>query len=150
MTDLTVNEIIRVLKNNYIGHLGFIAQLVPNVLPITYYYDEPDNTIISYSSEGYKIDAMRKNSLVCLQVEDIVSNYNWQSVLAYGTFEELSGADAKQKLHSFTEGVKGVVLRKENREAEFINEFSSKMYSRGSPIVYRVKINDFIGKRKET
>lgn len=150
MTNLTDNESIRLLKNNYIGHLGFISQHRPYVLPITYYYDKENNSLISYSADGHKIDAMRKNTAVTLLVEEIKSSYNWQSVMVHGTFEELQGPDAKFKLHQFTEGIKSLILHKENRETEYISEFSSKLYSRGNPTVYRIKILEITGKRKET
>ncbi|TFG74082.1 MAG: flavin mononucleotide-binding protein [Flavobacteriales bacterium] len=150
MTDLTSNEGIRILKNNYIGHLGYISQSEPYVIPITYYYNPSDNTIISYSEEGHKINAMRKNGSVSLQVEEIVSNSNWQSVLAHGTYEEIKGSNAKHLLHLFAEGVKNILNVKEHKHPEFISEFSSKTYSGGVPVVYRIKIRDIKGKRKET
>jgi nitroimidazol reductase NimA-like FMN-containing flavoprotein (pyridoxamine 5'-phosphate oxidase superfamily) len=93
---------------------------------------------------------MRNNNAVSLLVEEIISSNNWKSVMAHGTFEELHCSDAKFKLHQFTEGVKGLILRKEHRETEFISEFSSKLYSRGAPTVYRIKILEITGKRKET
>jgi|SRR5665811_1306574 len=150
MTDLTTTECINLLIDNYSGHLGFIAKDSPFVPPISYYYDRQDHEIISYSAEGHKIDAMRKNPSVSLVVEKIQSVYNWQSVLVHGTFEEIKGTSAKQKLHRFTEGVKGVILSKEERKTEFISEFSSKLYSHGVPVVYRIKILEMTGKRKET
>ncbi len=150
MRDLTTSECINVLIDNYNGYLGFIARKSPYVLPISYFYDQEDHAIISYSAAGHKIDSMRKYPTVSLAVEEIESVYNWQSVLVHGTFEEIEGASAKQKLHKFTEGVKGLILRKENRETEFISEFSSKIYSRGVPVVYRIKILEMTGKRKET
>tara|TARA_R110002050_G_scaffold255741_2_gene394538 strand:- start:23808 stop:24305 length:498 start_codon:yes stop_codon:yes gene_type:complete len=150
MTNLTTSESIRLLRNNYTGHLGYISQQQPYVLPITYYYDKDDHSLISYSADGHKIEAMRKNAAVTLLVEEIKSSNNWQSVMAHGTYEELKGADAKFKLHQFTEGVKGLILSKENRETEFISEFSGKLYSRGIPTVYRIKILEITGKRKET
>ena len=70
--------------------------------------------------------------------------------MVHGTYEELQGPDAKFKLHQFTEGVKDIILRKEKRETEYISEFSSKLYSRGNPTVYRIKILEITGKRKET
>ena len=150
MTDLTTSAIERVLRNNYLGHLAYLWQGKPHVIPITYYFDPADNTIISYTSEGHKIDAMRKNNSVTVQVEEIQSMFNWESAMVHGTFEELEGDIAKQKLHSFIEGVKSIIRRKERREVEFINEFSSKLYERGNPIVYQVKILEISGKRRET
>ncbi len=150
MTDLTSSECIRLLKKNYTGHLGFISQGDPHVLPITFYYNQADNTIISYSEEGHKINAMRVNGSVALQVEDIISNSNWQSVLVLGTFEEIKGSNAKLLLHQFTEGVKNILKVKEHKHPEFISEFSSKGYSGGIPIVFRINVSEMKGKRKET
>ncbi len=149
MTDLTTSECTRVLRDNFIGHLAFISNGRPFVVPITYYFDPTDNTIISYSAEGHKIHAMRKNNSVSMVVENIQSMTNWESVMVHGKFQELEGSTAKQKLHQFTEGTKSLVQQKENKVVEFISEFSSKLYSRGIPIVYRINIHEITGKRRE-
>ena len=149
MIDITLSEKTSILKNNYTGNLGYIAQENPFVIPITYFYDEENNSIISYSADGHKIDSMRKNKFVSLAVQEIESVNNWKSLLIHGTFEELNGIDAKQKLHLFSEGVKRIILRKEYKETEFISEFSGKLYTRGIPIVFRIAITEITGKRKE-
>ena len=149
MTDLTTSECTRVLRDSFMGHLAFISKEQPFVVPITYYFDPTDNTVISYSALGHKIHAMRKNKSVSMVVEDIQSMTNWESVMIHGTYEELEGSTAKQKLHQFTQGVKGLLLQKEQKEVEFISEFSSKLYSRGVPIVYRINILEIRGKRRE-
>ncbi|TLP74251.1 pyridoxamine 5'-phosphate oxidase family protein [Maribacter sp. ACAM166] len=150
MENLSNSEIITLLKKNYLGHLAYISNGRPSSLPITYYFDEANNAIISYSSEGHKIDSMRENGSVSLQVEEVKSNSNWLSVLVHGTFEELSGSDAKSQLHQFTKGVKSVITKKEHSHPEFISEFSSKLYLKSVPIVYRINIIEITGKRKET
>jgi nitroimidazol reductase NimA-like FMN-containing flavoprotein (pyridoxamine 5'-phosphate oxidase superfamily) len=40
--------------------------------------------------------AMRKNSAVSLQVLKMKDVDNWSFVLAHGTFEEITGSDAKK------------------------------------------------------
>ncbi len=149
MTHLTTSESTDVLRNNYNGHLAYISRGKPYVIPITYFFDHDDNSIISYSAEGHKIDAMRKNPSVSMVAEQIQSIVNWKSTLVHGTFEELEGEFAKQKLHEFHDGVKGIIHRKNHKEVEFINEFSSKLYSRGTPVVYRIKILEMTGKKRE-
>lgn len=150
MIDITPNESTGILLNNYTGHLGYISQQNPYVIPTTYFYDKENHSIISYSATGHKIDAMRKNPAVSLLVAEIKSTKNWQSVLVHGTFKELQGSEAKLKLHKFTEGVKSVIAKNEHRKTEFISEFSGKLYSRGIPVVYLIKISELTGKRKET
>ncbi|WP_324028117.1 pyridoxamine 5'-phosphate oxidase family protein [Maribacter sp. BPC-D8] len=149
MTDISVSESTSILRENYNGHLAYIADGKPYVIPITYFFDAGDNSIISYTAEGHKINAMRKNNDVSVVVEQIQSMVNWESALVHGTFEELEGSTAKEKLHQFTEGIKAIIRRKENKNIEFINEFSSKSYSRGTPIVYKINIEKVTGKRRE-
>ncbi len=149
MKDLTTSESTTVLRNNYNGHLAYISQGRPYVIPITYYFDPEDNSIISYTADGHKIDAMRKNPSVSMVTEQVVSLVNWKSALVHGSFEELEGEFAKQKLHQFAEGVKAIIQREDHKEVEFINEFSSKSYTRGTPIVYRIKILEITGKQRE-
>lgn len=137
------------MSNNYIGHLAFIAGKWPFSIPITYYYNQAKNTIISYAAEGHKIKAMRKNPNVSLEVNEIDSVNNWRSVLAHGKFEELHGIDARYYLHEFAEGVKNVIYRKEGKMTKSIDEFSCKMESRTNPIVYKIVIDEMTAKVRE-
>lgn len=136
----------KILSENYIGNLGFISQGSPYIIPITYFYDEESDTIISYSSEGHKIRAMRDHKLVSLGVSEIKSIKEWRSVLVQGTFEELKGSDAKYFLYKFAEGVKQLIGKKENKFPDFIREFSAKTTSDEIPIVYRINIAQIISK----
>jgi len=148
--NLDKEECKRILGNNYIGHLAYIYRKHPFVVPITYYYDESSNAIICYSGEGHKISAMRKNSAVSLEVSEIESVNNWQSVLVEGVFEELEGIDAKAQLHGFSLGVKDLIIQKERRDLHFISEFSSKIYKDDIPIVFKIQIEEITGKKRRS
>lgn len=137
-----------ILENNYIGHLGYIYQGKPFVIPITYFFDTQRNIIICYSGEGHKIDAMRKNSKVSLQVADIDSVNNWKSVLVHGIFEQHFGSDAKSYLHQFSLGVKDVITEKAQIKPNYISDFSSKIYKGDVPIVFLIKIEEITGKKR--
>ena len=132
--DLNIKECIRILDTNYIGHLAYLFRKNPIVVPITYYYNKAGNYIICYSAEGHKIKAMRNNKYVSLGVE--------------GKFEELKGPDAKYQLHEFANGVKKIMLTKEKKNVHFISEFSSKLYSEGIPVVYKINILEITGKKR--
>lgn len=149
MKDLTTHECLHILSTNYIGCLSFILKKTPYVLPITYYYNEEDNCIISYSTEGHKINAMRINNSVSLGVTKIQSVNNWQSLLIHGEYEELKGAFAKHQLHKFVLGIKKIMLVKENKHPQLLSDFSSKVTSNGLPIVYRIKILEMTGKYRK-
>ncbi len=146
MKDLQAKEIFSLLNNNYIGHLAFIANGKPFTIPITYYFDQKDS-ILAYAGEGHKVKAMRQNPNVSLQVDSINDVDNWQSILVHGIFEEMDGAEAKFLLHEFAEGVKDVINQKENKQPQFISEFTCDVYTTGVTVVYRIKISEMTGKK---
>ena len=129
------------LQQNYIGHLAYVYQHRPFVVPITYFYK--DAKIICYSNDGHKIKALRTNNAVALEVAEIGSVNNWQSAVAHGTYEELDGITAKAMLHEFSLGVKDVVLKK---EFDFIREFSVKIENGLIPIVFVIHVEEMTGK----
>ena len=147
--NLVQKEINYILENNYIGHLGYIYQGKPFVIPITYFFDIKNNCIICYSGDGHKINAMRKNNAVSLQVADIDSVNNWRSVLVHGIFEQHFGSDAKAYLHQFSLGVKDIITEKAHIKPNYISEFSSKIYKGDIPIVFLIKIEDITGKKRK-
>ena len=83
-----------ILKNNYIGNLAYIFKEKPFIVPITYFYDEKNNVIMGYSSEGHKITAMRRHKNVCLNVSEIESVNTWKSIKVQGTYLELTEGEA--------------------------------------------------------
>lgn len=146
--NLDETECIKLLASNYIGHLGYLSGANPYVVPITYYYDQATHTLISYSAEGHKISAMRKNPLASICVDEISSVGDWQSVLAHGTFEELSGLDAKHMLKQFSEGVKTIINQDPEKNTQYISEFSAKIEKEKAPLVFRIRIEEITGKRE--
>ncbi|MFC0605080.1 pyridoxamine 5'-phosphate oxidase family protein [Winogradskyella pulchriflava] len=134
----------RLLQQNYIGHLGYTYLNQPFVIPITYFYE--GDKIICYSGEGHKIDALRKHNAVALEVSEITSVNQWKSVLVHGTYQELRGSNAKAMLHTFSLGVKDVIMRSELRDLNFISEFSAKISNENIPIVFVINIDDITGR----
>jgi len=141
-------DCIQVLNNNYIAHLGYIYNNTPFITPITYFYNSVENIIISYSDEGHKIEAMRLHPMVSFQIEEINSLNDWKSVLLIGEFEEINGSEAKMQLHKFAQNVKNLIAKKETKNPESINFFSSKLNTGKIPIVYRIKVHEILGKQQ--
>lgn len=134
------------LKQNYIGHLGYIYLQRPYVIPITYYFD--GERVICYSGEGHKIDAMRKHAPITLEVSDITTVNHWQSIAVHGTYEEFEGSAAKALLHEFSLGIKDIILKKEQRDLNFISEFSAKIAKNDLPVVFVINIEALTGKMR--
>ena len=139
----------KVLSNNYIGHLAYIDNNQPYVVPITYYYDDVTNAIIGYSGYGHKIKALRIKNVASIEVSEIDSVNKWRSVVVYGTYREFLGSTAKINLHKFSEGVKDIIKKTEGRDLKFLSEFSSKIFKEGSPIVFKIHIEDLTGRERK-
>ncbi len=85
--ELTQRECIDILMASSLGHLACAKDNRPYVVPITFTF--ADNHIYSFSLTGQKIEWMRKNPQVCLQVDDFKEGRAWKSVVVQGVYEEL-------------------------------------------------------------
>jgi uncharacterized protein len=85
---LNDSEAWAVIKAGKMGHLGCVDQDEPYVVPINYLV--ADGRIYSHSLPGRKIRALRAHKRACLQVDQIRTDFHWQSAIAFGDFEEVN------------------------------------------------------------
>ena len=90
ITRLSRDESFALLRGRRLGRLGCVAEGYPYVVPVNYVFDAETASAVSHSLPGRKIEAMRANPRVCLQVDDIRDQLNWRSVIAHGTYEEIT------------------------------------------------------------
>ncbi|MDB5112799.1 MAG: pyridoxamine 5-phosphate oxidase [Mucilaginibacter sp.] len=93
--ELNEAQIEDLLMSLPVGRIGCHADGITYIVPINYAYE--DNTIYAHSAEGMKINIMRKNADVCFQVDAIDDLLNWESVVAWGKFEEIT--NMQEKMH---------------------------------------------------
>ena len=146
---LNISKCKLLLSQNYIGHLSYIFNNKPYVVPITYYYDVTTHSIIGYSGNGHKIRAMRINKEVSMEVSEVDSASHWKSVLVQGIYHEFEGSTAKMALRKFAEGVKEIIRTIEGKHLSYISDFSSKIYKEGPPIVFNIEIKELIGRHRK-
>ena len=87
MPDIEIEEVLQ--RVGY-GHLGCALDDRPYVVPVHYVYDKP--CIFIYTNDGKKTEILRSNPQVCLQVEEVVNNSDWLSVVVDGWAEEITSA----------------------------------------------------------
>ena len=90
---LNAVEIEEVIRHQIVGRIGCHADDVTYVVPISYAYD--GEYVYAHTFEGMKLDMMRKNPKVCFQTDVMYNMGNWQSVIAWGEFEELEKTDQR-------------------------------------------------------
>jgi len=87
MQFLTEAEAIELIRAGKIGRLGCVDEDGPYVVPINYLLE--GGAIYSHALPGKKINAMRIDPRVCLQVDHIQDDLHWSSAIAFGKFEEI-------------------------------------------------------------
>ncbi|HKQ77578.1 MAG TPA: pyridoxamine 5'-phosphate oxidase family protein [Blastocatellia bacterium] len=128
---------LAILREGSLGRLGCISEGWPYVVPVNYYFDGKD--IYSHSLPGKKISALRANPRVCLQVDEIKDSYNWRSVIAYGTFEEVTAEETREK-----------VLTKLYSRLPHMTPVESKLVEGlKETIVFRIKVDEITGVGEE-
>ncbi len=69
------------------GRLACALDNQPYVVPIHFCVD--GHYAYAFSMPGKKIEWMRKNPLVCLEIDDVTGRDDWISIVATGRYEEL-------------------------------------------------------------
>ena len=81
-------EIHELLSKIGYGHLGFIHEGKPYVMPMHYYFDNSD--IYLFTTVGMKTHDIDADPDVCLQVEEVHSLSHWRSVIVTGQAQHLT------------------------------------------------------------
>jgi Predicted flavin-nucleotide-binding protein len=99
------------------GRLACVANNRPYIVPIYFSYDA--ERLYCFSTLGQKIEWMRENPLVCIEVDEVLAHDNWRSVVAMGHYLEFSNAskDAKGReyVRSLIEKRTSVVAKRLHR-----------------------------------
>ena len=64
-------------------------------MPIHYVYDKLK--IYIYTTDGKKTDIIRDNPQVCLQVEEVIDNGDWRSVIVNGEAKQVTDREEREK-----------------------------------------------------
>lgn len=91
--DLTEMQMDHLLRMECVGRIGCYDGNRCYVVPVAYVFHE--GFLYAHSGLGMKIEIMRERREVCFQVDHIEDLANWQSVIAWGTYEELEGVEAE-------------------------------------------------------
>ncbi len=141
---LTNQQMIEVISGNVIGRLGCHADGRTYVVPISYAYD--GDYIYGRTFEGMKLTMMRKNPHVCFQVDNMKDMADWESVIMWGTFEELTDTAERKK------GIKVLLSRiLPNVSSETVKytpewPFPTNDFNRIDGVVFRIHIKEITGR----
>lgn len=142
---LSTSEIESVLANNVVGRLGMQANGKVYIVPVTYVYDR--GTVYGHTTEGLKVELLRKNAHCCFEVDEIKTIANWQSVIAWGRFEELQGEEAARALDIISIRLLPLVPGETSHASRMGPTASGRTSTQlGNSIVYRIVLTEKTGR----
>lgn len=141
---LDAEQIEGVLRNEAIGRIGCHADGRTYVVPVTYAYD--GECVYAHSAAGLKITMMRANPQVCFEVEQVDDLANWRSVIAWGVFEELVGADAQRGMATLLEHLMPRMVSQTAQPSHGLGSHANDTSGRGAPVLYRIRLGERTGR----
>ncbi len=141
---MTDDECRSALQKASVGRLGCARDNQPYVVPIYFAFD--GEHLYGFTTLGQKIEWMRANPQVCLEIDERISQNQWMSVIVFGRYEELPDEPqyepARMKVHQ-------LLLRR--RAMWWEPAYMSDMHRNGShsilPVFYRIQIGRMTGHR---
>jgi len=107
--EMTTDDCHRVLARTRLGRLACARENQPYVVPIYFVYDQP--FLYSFTTLGQKIEWMRSNPLVCVEMDEVEDIDHWSSIVIFGQYEELpepgwqtarpTWTSSPERLHAF-------------------------------------------------
>jgi nitroimidazol reductase NimA-like FMN-containing flavoprotein (pyridoxamine 5'-phosphate oxidase superfamily) len=143
---LNDQKLEELLRTKMLGRIGCHAGGITYVVPVHYAY-EPF-FIYTHSSDGLKISLMRKNREVCFEVDDISDFFNWQSVICWGTFEEITAiAEQQRAMQKIINRIEPFLYRKEDAHPSHgIADLSSEIGTIKTLVFYRLRVHRKTGR----
>ena len=136
--EMRENEIGELLGRLSYAHLGCSLKDRPYVIPIYYVFDGKD--IFMYTTAGLKSTIIRQNPKVCLQVEEMVPEGGWRSVVINGEAFEISDRSEREKAVELIRSVNPSLL------PALAIKWSNDWMRKNVEVVYRLAIESMTGR----
>jgi nitroimidazol reductase NimA-like FMN-containing flavoprotein (pyridoxamine 5'-phosphate oxidase superfamily) len=139
---LTSEQCRDVLSRARLARLACARGDQPYVVPISFTYDPASNCLFSFSVVGKKVQWMRENPKVCLEIEDIDDQFHWSTVVVFGRYDEIDDSpaqsDVRRRAHELLQ-----------QRAEWWLPGGANVTDREhhAVVVYRIHIDSVTGRR---
>ena len=85
--EMTEEECRAMLAGTSVARLACAHDNQPYIIPI--HVDLDGEFLYCYATLGQKIEWMRQNPLVCLEIDEMSTDHQWTTVVVSGRYEEL-------------------------------------------------------------
>ena len=102
--EMTEEDCRAMLARTHVARLGCAQNNQPYVVPISVYFDGRD-ALYCPTTLGQKIEWMRHNPLVCVQMDEVITQWHWLSLIVFGRYEELPNTYEYEAERQIAEGL---------------------------------------------
>ncbi|HXY13660.1 MAG TPA: pyridoxamine 5'-phosphate oxidase family protein [Terriglobales bacterium] len=141
--DMTPEECRGVLERESLGRLACARRNQPYIVPI--YFAFQGEYLYGFSPVGQKIEWMRANPCVCVEIDAVTSPDRWLSVIVTGLYEELPDTpESQEKVLDAYELVRKHALWWQPGYVSALHREPSQL---PTPVFYRIRIDNVTGRR---
>ena len=139
---LTERECRAMLARTKVARLACTCNNQPYIVPI--HVDLDGDFLYGYATLGQKIEWMRQNPLVCLEIDELMTHGEWASVVVFGRYEELPNLPEYE--HS-----RFVAERLFQRHPMWWEPALVPLaaHDQRTPVVFRIRLDRVTGRRAE-
>lgn len=141
--ELSLEECRAILARNSVGRLACARGEQPYLVPILFSFDGMDDCLYSFSLLGRKIDWMRGNPKVCIEVDEIADPLHWVTIVGFGRYEEIAdspeAAPVRRRAQELLE-----------RRSEWWLPGAARLAEgeeHSAPVFYRIHLTSITGRR---
>jgi nitroimidazol reductase NimA-like FMN-containing flavoprotein (pyridoxamine 5'-phosphate oxidase superfamily) len=124
--DLTSDEMRALLARNHVGRIAFSFHDRVDIRPIHYVYD--DNWLYGRTSPGDKLVTLGHNQWVAFEVDEVHGPFDWESVVAHGSFYHVGKEGTPQNRELKAEAL------------DRIRKFAPDTFSKNDPVPFRTEL----------
>ena len=95
--EMPYHDCISLLREQWLARLACANANIPYIVPIQ--YASAGDRLYAFTLPGKKLDIMRENPNVCVQIDQLKSKHSWKSVVIDAKFVELDGDESREERH---------------------------------------------------
>lgn len=110
------------------------------VIPVMFAWH--DQCVFVYTTEGKKVELMRKDPVVCVEIDELDACGGWRSVVVHGVYDELGDEAARQAL--------SLIAARHRSDSGDHEEKRTREVARGdgrAPIAFRIRALRVTGRK---
>jgi nitroimidazol reductase NimA-like FMN-containing flavoprotein (pyridoxamine 5'-phosphate oxidase superfamily) len=140
--EMSESACLKALARARLGRLACAHHNQPYVVPIYFVYE--GSYLYAFTTLGQKVEWMRSNPLVCVELDEMENSDQWASIVIFGRYEELPDTPEGKRARLHGHGVLQVHGSWWEPGASYTHRNPDRPMT---PIFYRIRIDRISGRR---